>query len=241
MAEAPPSNLPRQATATILHSFGNDQDGSFPVAGVLLDSDGNIYGATGAGGTGRGCDFGCGTVYQLTPSGGSWLENVLYSFDLGHFGLAGGYYPYSPLIMDGSGNLYGSTLASTLYDNGEIFKFTPSGGGFTPSVFYGFTSSCEPYDGVTMDTAGNFYGVCLYGGANGAGWVYELTNCSQQCTIVDLHDFTSIDGLMPYGAPVLDANGNLYGTTQFGGRGEDCNLGCGVVWELAGVAAPRRN
>ena len=224
-------------TESILHSFGHDQDGAYPEAGVVLDAAGNVYGATGAGGTGRGCSYGCGTAYQLTPSGGSWLENVLVNFDLGSASLAGAYYPYSPLIMDASGNLYGTTIYSTSnFLDGIVFKLAPSGGGFAPSVFYAFLSSCQPYGGVTMDTAGNFFGVCL-----GSSSVFELTNCNPSCVLIDLHDFNGRDGSMPYGAPVLDANGNLYGTTQYGGTSDNCQLGCGVVWEIAGVAAPRKN
>jgi uncharacterized repeat protein (TIGR03803 family) len=227
-------------TESILHSFGSDHDGVYPAAGVVLDTAGNVYGTTGAGGTGRGCDYGCGTAYQLVPSGGSWLENVLINFDLGQAGLAGAYYPNSALVKDASGNLYGTTIAATLYGNGVLFKLAPSDGGFTPSVFYNFLTACEPYDGVTMDSAGNFFGACLYGVA-GAGWIFELANCSQSCTLIDLHDFRGFDGNMPYGVPVLDANGNLYGTTQYGGTGGDCNMGCGVVWEIAGVGAPLKN
>ena len=222
-------------TESILHNF-NGTDGAYPFAGVVLDSAGNIYGTTGAGGTGRGCDYGCGTAYQLVPSGGSWLESVLINFDLGSAGLAGAYYPYSPLVLDASGNLYGTTIySSSVYLDGMVFKLAPSGGGFSPSVFYAFQTSCQPYGGVTMDSAGNFFGVCL-----GSSSVFELTNCSQQCTLIDLHDFSYQDGYMPYGAPVLDAEGNLYGTTQYGGTGgEPCSLGCGVVWEITGVGAPR--
>ncbi len=229
-------------TETILHNFAGSPDGANPFAGVVMDAAGNLYGTTGNGGTGRGCDFGCGTAFQLTPSGGSWTENVLVNFDLGGAGLAGGYYPYSPLIMDASGNLYGTTIYSgqeTL--NGIVFKLTPSGGGFTPSLFYAFERSCQPYGGVIMDTAGNFYGQCVSGGASNIGWVFELTNCSQHCTVVDLHDFTGRDGGMPSSPVTLDANGNLYGTTEYGGTSINCQLGCGVVWEIAGVGAPREN
>jgi uncharacterized repeat protein (TIGR03803 family) len=84
-------------TESILYSFAGSPDGANPFAGVTLDAAGNIYGTTGNGGTGRGCDFGCGTAYQLTPSNGSWLENVLVNFDFGLPDLAGGIYPYSPL------------------------------------------------------------------------------------------------------------------------------------------------
>jgi uncharacterized repeat protein (TIGR03803 family) len=224
-------------TESILHSFGSGTDGAYPFAGVVFDAAGNLYGTTGNGGTGRGCDYGCGTAYQLVPSGGSWLENILVSFDLGEAGLAGAYFPYSPLVMDASGNLYGTTIYSTSnFLDGIVFKLAPSDGGFTPSVFYPFLSSCQPYGGVTMDTAGNFFGVCTVG----APGVFELTNCSQTCVLVDLHDFSGRDGDTPYGAPVLDADGNLYGTTEYGGTGENCQLGCGVVWEIAGVGAPRK-
>lgn len=225
-------------TESILHNFGNDHDAAYPFAGLVFDKAGNLYGTTGNGGTGRGCDYGCGTAYQLVPSGGGWLENVLINFDLGSAGLAGAYYPYSPLVIDGSGNLYGTTIYSTsVYLDGIVFKLAPSGGGFMPSVFYAFLSSCQPYGGVTMDTAGNFFGVCTV--SDGVG-VFELANCSQTCTLIDLHDFDGYDGYMPYGAPVLDANGNLYGTTMYGGTGGNCQLGCGVVWEIAGAGAPRK-
>ena len=227
-------------TESILHNFSGSPDGAYPFAGVTFDSAGSLYGTTGNGGTGRGCDFGCGTVYQLTPSGGGWQENVLVSFNLQNASLDSGYYPYSQLVLDASGNLYGTTIYSgQIYLDGIVFKLTPSGGGFTPSLLYPFPSSCQPYGGVTMDSAGNFFGVCTV--TRDAGSVFELTNCSQTCVLIDLHDFDGRDGYMPYGAPTLDANGNLYGTTWYGGTSINCQLGCGVVWEIAGVGAPRKD
>ena len=226
---------------SILYNFAGSPDGANPFAGVTLDSAGNLYGTTGDGGTGLGCDFGCGTAFQLTPSNGTWLENVLVSFNFGQANLEGGYYPNSPLILDSAGNLYGTTIYSGQNSlNGIVFKLAPSGGGFTTSLFYAFQSSCQPYGGVIMDTAGNFFGQCVYGGANRIGWVFELTNCSQHCTVVDLHDFTGRDGSMPTSPVTLDANGNLYGMTEFGGTNINCQLGCGVVWEITGVAAPQK-
>ncbi len=122
-----------QYTESILHDFGKDQDAAYPFAGMVFDSAGNLYGTTGNGGTGRGCDYGCGTAYQLVPSAEGWAENVLVSFDLGSAGLAGAYYPYSPLVIDGSGNLYGTTIySSSVYLDGIVFKLAPSGGGFSP-------------------------------------------------------------------------------------------------------------
>jgi len=148
-----------------------------------------------------------------------------------------GYYPNSNLIRDASGNLYGTAIASGNYNDGVVFQLTPTSGGFSYTVVHQFTTDCEPYGAPAMDSAGNFFGTCLYGG-NG-GWVYELTNCSQLCTVIDLHDFAynGREGWYPWGGPTLDGNGNLFGTTQWGGTGT-CQNGCGVVWEIAGVAAP---
>ncbi|MGA2904512.1 MAG: choice-of-anchor tandem repeat GloVer-containing protein [Candidatus Korobacteraceae bacterium] len=214
-------------TESIIHSFGSGTDGESPEAGVVLDTAGNVYGTTLAGGTGV-----VGTVYQLMPSNGGWEENVLVNFYV-----TDGDAPYGNLIIDGSGNLYGATPDGGQNGNGVVFELALSDGGWIYSVLYAFSSSCHALSGVAMDAAGDLFGVCHDGGAHQDGWIYELTNCSQTCTLVDLHDFSGSDGYEPYGSPVLDANGNLYGTTQLGGTGTCAGYGCGVVWEIAGVGA----
>jgi len=220
-------------TASILHNFGNGTDGRNPLAGIVFDAMGNMYGTTNRGGSGfpQECNGSCGTVYQLMPSSNGWVENVLVNFDG-----TNGDDPYGNVIVDRSQNLYGTAAGGGPNGGGVVFKLTNLAGGFTYSVLYSF-SSCGSRGGLAMDAAGNFYGVCYSGGAQQDGWIFELTNCSQTCTAVDLHDFSGSDGMSPYGGPVLDASGNLYGTTFAGGTG--CSQGCGVVWELAGVAAPR--
>lgn len=212
-------------TESILHSFGSGSDGQSPFSGVVLDRAGNVYGVTPSGGTGTTCSSGCGAVYQLMPSNGGWLENVLVNFDG-----ANGYYPNGNLIIDNSGNLYGATLGKS-GQGSVVYKLAPAGGGFTYSVLYTFISYCDSYGGVARDAAGHFFGVCNGGGTHNDGWIYELTNCSEACSLIDLHDFSGSDGASPYPGPVLDANGNLYGTTYLGGRGS-CEDGCGVVWEI---------
>jgi uncharacterized repeat protein (TIGR03803 family) len=213
-------------TESIIHSFGGGSDGVYPYSGVVLDTAGNVYGTTFGGGTGTGCRGGCGTVYQLMPSSG-WLENILVDFDV-----TNGYTPLGGLIIDASGNLYGTTTAGGQHEFGEVFKLAPSGGGFTYTSLYAFDQDCDSQSGVTMDAAGNFFGACYEGGAHQDGWIFELTNCSETCSVVDLHDFSGSDGWSPYDAPVLDANGNLYGTTYAGGTGNCPQHGCGVVWEI---------
>ena len=136
--------------------------------------------------------------------------------------------------MDDSGNLYGSAEFGGQNGGGVVFKLAPSDGGFTYSLLYSF-SSCFSLGGIAIDAAGDLFGVCTLGGAH--GWVFELTNCSQGCSVVDLHDFGGSDGASPQGTPVLDANGNLYGTTVIGGTGNCGSNGCGVVWEIADVGA----
>ena len=163
------------------------------------------------------------------------MENVLVDFDG-----TNGRGPYGNLIIDASGNLYGTTDSGGQIggNNGDgvVFKLAPSGGGFTYSELYTF-SSCNPVGGVVMNASGNFFGVCATGGAHQDGWIFELTNCSQTCGVSDLHDFSGSDGAEPEATPVLDANGNLYGTTLYGGTG--CYEGCGVVWEITPMEALR--
>jgi hypothetical protein len=210
-------------TENIIHSFGYPAGGSYPNSGVVLDSAGNVYGTTTYGGTGTECMDNCGTVYQLVPSGGNWTENVLVNFNG-----ANGEEPLFNPIVDASGNVYGTA--------GLVYKLTPSGGGFTYSVISNLDGMfCGYQSALVEDAAGTFYGTCQNGpGSGGPGWVFELTNCSQTCTVVDLHDFNGSDGQGPLGKLSLDANGNLYGTTVAGGTGgTGCNNGgCGVVWEL---------
>jgi uncharacterized repeat protein (TIGR03803 family) len=97
---------------------------------------------------------------------------------------------------------------------------------------------CAYQSALAIDAAGNLFGACQAVGAHNEGFIYELTNCSETCAMVDLHDFGGSDGEGPWGTPALDADGNLYGTTVAGGTG---NCGCGVVWEIAGVGAPLKN
>ena len=212
-------------TESILHSFDdNGTDGWYPLVGVILDSAGNLYGTTESGGTAGG-----GTVFELSPSGGgTWTESILYNFGPGYLGG-----PSNPeeLIMDQSGNLYGSTQTGGQHDSGSVFELMPSGGSWTFSTLYNFGNNCFTQS-VTMDTAGNFYGNCLLGGAYDEGMVFKLTNSGGSWTLTDLHDFTNgSDGGIPSGGVALDATGNLYGTTQGGGT-----YGDGVVWEISGLA-----
>ena len=213
----------------ILHSFNNNgQDGAFPFVSLIFDASGNLYGATTGGGT-----YYEGTVFEMSPQpGGGWTEAVLYSFDNNG---TDGYAPWGSLTIDSAGNLYGTTAVGGTHGYGTVFKLTPkTGGGWTESVLHSFnedgTDGSNPYDGVTFDTAGNLYGTTELGGAYNDGTVFELTPVAGGgWTENVLHNFNNngTDGSNPLAGLILDAAGNLYGTTAGGGTSN-----CGTVFEL---------
>lgn len=238
-------------TQTILYSFQGGTDGSTPVAGLIFDSAGNLYGTT-SGDTesyefGSGCYVAntCGTVFELSPnSNGSWTESVLHTF--GAFG--DGAFPLGPVIFDKAGNLYGTTEYGGTGQFGTVFELSPSAGGtWTDSILYNFTDETDgglPLAGVTFDAAGNIYGTTWYGGdincnyeqgyqPYGCGTVFELThNSNGSWSESVLESFDWENGAFPLGNVVLDAEGNIYGTTQYG-PGLNCSAGCGTVFKIA--------
>jgi uncharacterized repeat protein (TIGR03803 family) len=218
-------------TETVLHSFDplNHKDGGYPypVASLLFDSVGNLYGTTTSGG-----EFEEGTAFELTPgSNGSWTETTLHSFA----GLSDGddgAQPLSNLVFDASGNLYGTTTTGGSGNAGTVFELSPGKGGWTEKVLYSFSPSnrdaMRPIGGVVFDGTGNLYGTGSSGG-RGLGAVFELSPGSNGTwTETVLHKFKGgADGGSPFAGLVIDTVGNLYGTTQGGGA-----RGKGVVFAL---------
>ena len=142
-----------------VYEFQNGSDGEHPVAGLIFDGSGNLYGATTDGGSRGG-----GTVFELSPSGDSWTFKLLYSFS-GPPGINCG--PWGNLAMDGAGNLYGATNCDGAYTFGNIFKLTNTGNGWLYSSlhsFSGYSDGGYPFSNVTLDTSGNLYGTAYYGG-----------------------------------------------------------------------------
>ena len=149
--------------------------GSIPLGRVVFGPDGTLYGTTNEGGSG-GCQFGCGTVYNvLTPVCIScpWTATVLYSFTGGADG--SGPYAVDP-VFDQAGDLYGTTAGGGSASDGVVFKLTPPGSGWTESVIHDFSGAdgIFPASGVIFDSAGNLYGTTERGGAFGKGTVYRL-------------------------------------------------------------------
>jgi len=219
--------LTSSGVETVLHSFIGS-DGVNPAGNLAMDASGNLYGTTQQGGA-----HGYGVVFELTPDG---TEATLYNF-------AGtdGAYP-NGLIFDAQDNLYGTTSAGGTFGSGTVFKLTPQG---VETVLYNFagypTDGASPTAGLVMDEQGNLFGTTAVGGVwacennFGCGTVFKI---AADGTETVLHNFCSnqgcTDGQNPAGGLVLDAQGNLYGSTFYGGQ-QTCDppRGCGVVFKLA--------
>ncbi len=177
-------------TEKILHSFQGTRgnDGATPQASLIWDGAGNLYGTTLQGGVRGPCEVlysgsGCGTVFELTPSGsGEWIETVLYEFT----GKPDGENPSAGLVWDQQGNLYATAGGGGTYDYGMLFELSPlSGGGWSESVIYNFGKyngdGRFPGSALIWDGAGDLYGTTLAGGIDGGvsnqgqGTVIEIT------------------------------------------------------------------
>src|SRR5271165_326234 len=205
---------------TVIYSPPGETFGVLPVNGVVSVSAGNLYGVFQRGGP-----YGPGAVYGLSDSGSGWTEQTIYGFTDGSDGAGP-----SGVIVDPSGDLYGATTYGGAGQGGTIFKLSHGGGGWSFTTLYNIngTGPCGVRDRLTLDSAGNLYGTTYCDGAYGYGSILELTPSGGSYAFTDLHDFTNgDDGSYPNGNLVLDAQGNLYGTT-FGGGAD----GGGVVFEV---------
>ncbi len=218
-------------TQSVIYTFTGAGDGASPWAGVTLDQAGNLYGTTSVGGA-----YGNGTVYELSPSGSGYTQKTLHSFQL----TPDGGNPYSGLIFDRSGNLYGATQYGGSGRGGTVFEMSPSGGSWNYAVLYSFNGSGGglakgPVGNLVFDSAGNIYGSTAGDGAYRFGAVFKLTNTGSGWTYTSLHDFTNgLDGGSPRSNIVFDAAGNMYGTASTGGTGNPitCVGNCGVIWQI---------
>jgi uncharacterized repeat protein (TIGR03803 family) len=191
-------------------------DGAYPYLGVILDTAGNVYGTTAFGGA-----QGRGTVFEIAHASGAWIEKVLHSFT--PQGATDGDEPEGGLIFDALGNLYGTTGSGGTGGWGTVFELTRNAGGtWTEQLLHSFTSTdgAGPFAGLTFDAHGNLYGTTASGGTGGRGTLFELQPAlGGGWTQKVLHNFSNdgTDGYTPYAGVILDAAGNLYGTTSAGG------------------------
>jgi len=215
-------------TETPIWNFSGVLDGGLPEGGVIMDVSGNLFGTAYVGGT-----YGYGIVFELSYVNGRWLEARLHDFQ----GSSDGGYPIAGLLLDDSGNLYGSTVGEGQGNVETIFELTPSGDSYSFNVLYSFARNdmqqCGPTAALTMDAMGNLYGTTKCDGAYGYGNVFKLSNTHDGWVYTSLHDFTGgTDGGSPYSTVTIDAAGNLYGTAAWGGDDYFCLFGCGVAWMI---------
>lgn len=214
-------------TQSVIHTFTGGNDGSGPGSGVTFDRHGNLYGMTPTGGAN-----GVGTIYALKPqSDGSYKLRVIHTFTGGRDGLGGS---AGRLLLGGRGQLYGVSTVGGVNGEGTAFVLTPTQSGqFTFQVIYAFKGSPDagfPYGALLADKQGNLYGTTYYDGAHDFGSVYQLKRNGNSWTESVIYSFKGgTDGSSSISNLVIDAAGNLYGTTSEGGSG--CS--CGVIFKLA--------
>jgi uncharacterized repeat protein (TIGR03803 family) len=216
-------------TYTTLASF-TGANGYYPIASFIQATDGNFYSTTLHGGAGQ--DGGDGVVFSMTTAGG---VTDLYSF-CQQSSCTDGSEPNPGILLGSDGNLYGTTESGGTSNSGIFFKVT-LGGKLT--TLYNFscpncTGGQKP-NGVLQVSSGNFYGTSSEGGDTGSGAIFELTPSGQYRVF---HSFcllqNCVDGAGPISAPIQASNGNLYGTTRFGGV-----QGVGVVYEITPAGSYR--
>jgi uncharacterized repeat protein (TIGR03803 family) len=230
IAVLPLNRADAKSAETVLYSFCSQAhctDGAKPSFGTLVkDQTGNLYGTTLNGGS-----YNDGTVFKLSPNGD---ETVLYSF-CSQANCTDGYYPQYGVIMDKSGNLYGTTEVGGASNAGVVYEISPDG---TETVLYSFTGGSDGSgpEGVIMDKAGNLYGTTFVGGtiqaglcSNGCGVVYKLVPDGTKSTATVLYAFQGAsDAHQPGANLIMDKAGNFYGT----GNGGACT-DRGTVWEVS--------
>jgi uncharacterized repeat protein (TIGR03803 family) len=215
--------------------------GYAPQAGLVADANGNLFGTTSEGGN-PSCNspYGCGTVFEIVKTANGYAPITLVSFNDGASpGRAG-------LILDANGNLFGTTAGGGAFSNGTVFEIVNNGTSRAPSyastpislVSFNGTDGASPSPGLILDANGNLFGTTAGGGAISNGTVFEIVNNgtstapSYASTTITLVSFNGTDGASPIAGLILDANGNLFGTTAGGGA-----YGGGTVFEIARTAS----
>jgi uncharacterized repeat protein (TIGR03803 family) len=210
-------------TETTIYSFKYGTEGASPVARLVRDKVGNLFGTSPwAGNTNSICNVGCGTVFELSPGpGGVWTFSTIYSFTGG----TDGYHPLSGLTFDGNGNLYGTTYWGGTVNSacapgcGTVFQMIRTGGGWKFRVIHIFSGAdgTQPVGNLNLDKTGNIYGTTSTEGGGGAGTVFRLSPVSGgHWTFATVYAgfHGGNQGSIPRGGVIVDPKGNLYGTTN---------------------------
>lgn len=229
-------------TKQTLYDFLGFEDGQAP-GNVQIATNGTLFGSTPSGGppTGRCRNAGCGTIWEFSESGGVWTKTILHAFPAA---TGDGQGPNADIVLDGNGNIYGTTYAGGKSNYGTVYELSPpaqQGGAWTETVLHSFSGTSKdggyPIGGLAMGSGGVVYGTASYSGVpNDSGTAFALTppkKAGRAWAFRAIHKFAGgKDGATPATTMALDQNGNLYGTTWNGGS-TACYLGCGTIFELA--------
>lgn len=250
--ELSPGDHPHRWALKVLYSFcsvSDCADGQVPSStltyqgastGQPYDGASALYGVTEDGG-----ENGHGTVYQIAPNGSGWTETVLYSF-CSKTNCTDGNLPYGALVLDDTGNIFGSTDVGGEQDRGVVFELSQSNGTWTEIVLHDFCSQEACTDGatpgeLTMDASGSLFGATYSGGANHkgcCGTIFKLVPNGTQSAYSVMYNFCSQrscrDGANPTAPLLLDSSGDIFGTTGAGGSNDVGDGGRGTVFELSG-------
>jgi uncharacterized repeat protein (TIGR03803 family) len=191
---------------TVLHSFGGQQDGAYPMGVTLvLDSAQNLYGTTSDGGGGYG------VIFKMNAKGKETVLRILKQWN--------GATPYAGVIRDADGNVYATAAAGGGENGGVVFKVTGVRKGKILHSFMGGNYGRYPEAPIVQDAEGNFYGTTYHGGGEDVGTVFKLNKNGSETPLHSFRTENGLDGYYPEAGLVLDAAGNLYGTTSQGGVG----------------------
>jgi uncharacterized repeat protein (TIGR03803 family) len=234
-----------EGKAAVLHTFTGGADGSYPDGSLTADASGNLYGTTQIGGT-----FGSGTAFELSPgSNGHWQFTVLHEFTGG----ADGGNPLGGLVFDAAGNAFLTASSGGANGLGMVLELSPPanhapGAGWHVTPVYSFQGGHDgaiPFGNVVFDAAGNLYGTTSIGGHShinclaGCGTIYQLSRTAHggvRETVLYRFQDAFNEGAEPRTGLVFGADGNLYGTTYYGGDPSCASNGCGTVFELTQTA-----
>jgi uncharacterized repeat protein (TIGR03803 family) len=206
-----------------LYDFSGGADGSMPIGGLIFDAAGNLYGNTRNGGSSTACnELGCGTVFELTPSGAGWSKTILYNLQ---GGTTDGAHPEGGVVFDKAGNLYDATFFGGPNGTcgragcGSVFEISPSAGTWKETFVYIFTgkqgNGSSPASGLIFDSTGNVYGTTTNGGVGGGGIAFEFSPVAGggwKETVI--FSFTGDSGYGPNSPLIFDSAGDLFGATE---------------------------
>ncbi|HEV2382744.1 MAG TPA: choice-of-anchor tandem repeat GloVer-containing protein [Terriglobia bacterium] len=224
--------ISREGTLTTLHSFaGYPDDGGLPSAPLVQATDGNFYGTTYEGGSSLVCQFGCGTVFKITPGG---TLTTLHAFDG-----TDGSLPAAGLVQGIDGSLYGTTDSGGVNSVGTVFRITSPGNTLVTLHSFEDVDGAIPAGALVQAGSGNFYGtatsggldakLCAIGSNASCGTVFKITSGG---TLTTVHRFDGADGGHPDGLLVQATDGSLYGSTLAGGAD-----GSGTIFKMTSGGA----